>query len=58
MSLSDEEFIVPEEPLEQERFKHRLIATVRSLKKKQQQLRESWTKGSSGVLPASVGNMP
>ena len=38
MSLGDEEFIVPEEPLEQERFKRRLIATARSLKKKQQQL--------------------
>ena len=31
-------FIVPEEPLEQERFKRQLIATARSLKKKQQQL--------------------
>ena len=29
---------MPEEPLEQERFKRRLIATARSLKKKQQQL--------------------
>ena len=29
---------MPEEPLEQERFKHRLIATARSLKKKQLQL--------------------
>ena len=38
MSLGNEDFIVPEEPLEQERFKHRLIATARSLKKKQQQL--------------------
>ena len=38
MSLGDEDFIVPEEPLEQERFKQRLIATARSLKKKQQQL--------------------
>ena len=38
VSLSDEDSIVPEEPLEQERFKHRLIATARSLKKKQQQL--------------------
>ena len=38
MSLGDEDFIVPEEPLEQERFKRRLIATARSLKKKQQQL--------------------
>ena len=38
MSLGDEDFIVPEEPLEQERFKRQLIATARSLKKKQQQL--------------------
>ena len=38
MSLGDEDFIMPEEPLEQERFKRRLIATARSLKKKQQQL--------------------
>ena len=37
-SLGTEEFIVPEEPLEQERFKRQLIATARSLKKKQQQL--------------------
>ena len=33
-SLGDEDFIVPEEPLEQERFKQRLIATARNLKKK------------------------
>ena len=38
MSLSDKEFTVPEDPVEQERFKHRLIATARSLKNKQQQL--------------------
>ena len=35
VSLGDEDFIVPEEPLEQERFKRRVIATARSLKKKQ-----------------------
>ena len=29
---------MPEEPVEQERFKRRLIATARSVKKKQQQL--------------------
>ena len=29
---------MPQAPLEQERFKHQLIATARSLKKKQQQL--------------------
>ena len=38
VSLGNEDFIVLEEPLEQERFKHRLIATARSLKKKQQQV--------------------
>ena len=38
VSLGNEDFMMPEEPLEQERFKHRLIATARSLKKKQQQL--------------------
>ena len=38
VSLGNEDFIVPEEPLEQERFKLQLIATTRSLKKKQQQL--------------------
>ena len=38
VSLGNEDFIMPEEPLEQERFKLRLIATARSLKKKQQQL--------------------
>ena len=38
VSLGDEEFIVPEDPVEQERFKRRLIATTKSLKKKQQQL--------------------
>ena len=37
-SLGDEEFIMPEDPVEQERFKRRLIATAKSLKKKQQQL--------------------
>ena len=38
VSLGDEEFIVLEDPVEQERFKRRLIATAKSLKKKQQQL--------------------
>ena len=32
VSLGDEEFIVPEDPAEQERFKRRLIATSKSLK--------------------------
>ena len=38
MSLGAEDFIVPEEPRDQEHLKHQLIATARSLKKKQQQL--------------------
>ena len=38
-SLNDDEFVVPEDPVEQERFKRRLMATANSLKKKQQQLR-------------------
>ena len=38
ISLGDDEFGVPEDPVEQEHFKRRLIATTRSLKKKQQQL--------------------
>ena len=51
VSLGDDEFGVPEDPIEQERFKRRLIATARSLKKKQQQLQadqdlliDRWTK--------------
>ena len=31
---------MPEDPVEQERFKRRLMATARSLKKKQQQLQD------------------
>ena len=38
-SLDNDEFVVPEDPVEQERFKCRLMATASSLKKKQQQLR-------------------
>ena len=38
-SLGDDEFVVPKDPVEQERFKRRLMATASSLKKKQQQLR-------------------
>ena len=38
-SLDDDEFVVPEDPVEQEHFKCRLMATANSLKKKQQQLR-------------------
>ena len=34
MSLGDKEFIVPKDPVEQERFKHRIMATAKSLKKK------------------------
>ena len=36
VSLGDEEFIVPEDPVEQERFKHRLITTAKRLKKTHQ----------------------
>ena len=36
VSLGDEEFIVPEDPVVQERFKRWLIAKANSLKKKQQ----------------------
>ena len=35
-SLNDDKFIVPEDLVEQERIKRRLIATANSLKKKQQ----------------------
>ena len=35
-SLDNDEFVVPEDPIEQERFKHRLIATANSLEKKHQ----------------------
>ena len=38
VSLGNDEFGVPKDPMEQERFKRRLIATARSLKRKQQQL--------------------
>ena len=31
VSLGDEEFIVPKDPVEQEPFKRRLIATAKSL---------------------------
>ena len=50
-SLDNDEFVVPEDPVEQERFKRRLMAMANSLKKKQQQLRadqdllaDRWTK--------------
>ena len=33
-SLDDDEFVVPEDPVEQERFKRMLMATTNSLKKK------------------------
>ena len=51
VSLGDDEFAVPEDLVEQENFKRRLIATAKSLKKKQQQLQadqdlltDRWTK--------------
>ena len=50
-SLDDDEFVVPEDPVEQERFKRRFIAMANSLKEKQQQLQadqdllaDRWTK--------------
>ena len=49
-SLDDDEFVVPEDPVEQERFKRRLMATANSLKKKQQQLR--------AVAAFSLGCLP
>ena len=39
ISLGDDEFVIPEEPLEQERLHQRLIATSRSLKKQKQRLK-------------------
>ena len=39
VSLGNKEFIVPEDPVKEEHFKRRLMATANSLKKKQQQLR-------------------
>ena len=39
ISLDGDEFVVPEEPLEQERLHQRLIATTRSLKKQKQRLK-------------------
>ena len=38
-SLDDDEFVVPEDPVEQERFKRWLITTASSLKKKHLKLR-------------------
>ena len=35
-SLDDDEFVVPEDLVKQERFKRRLMATASSLKNKQQ----------------------
>ena len=51
MSLGNNEFSVPGDPVEQIRFKRRLMATVKSLQKKQHQLKadqdlltDRWTK--------------
>ena len=38
VSLGNDEFGVPEDPVEQVRFKRRLMATARSLQRKQEQL--------------------
>ena len=37
-SLDDDEFVVPKDPVKQERFKRRLMATASSLKKKSNNL--------------------
>jgi hypothetical protein len=57
-SLGEDDFIVPEDPLGQERFKRRLLATARGLKKQkrkikaeQDTLNDRWTK----VLAAEEG---
>lgn len=57
-NLGPKDFIIHEDPLDQERIKRQLIATVRSLKKKQHQLKaehnainDRWTK----VLAAEHG---
>ena len=48
-SLDDDEFVVPEDPIEQERFKRRLMAMANSLKKKRQQPQQkSWQSGYQG----------
>ena len=51
VSLSNDEFGVPEDPVEQVRFKRRLMATAKSLQRKQEQLKAEqnlltarWTK--------------
>ena len=51
VSLGNDEFDVPEDPVEQVRFKRRLMATARSLQRKQEQLKSNqdlltdrWTK--------------
>ena len=51
VSLGNDEFGVPEDPVEQVRFKRRLMATARSLQRKQEQLKadqdllvDRWTK--------------
>ena len=46
ISLGDDEFVIPEEPLEQERLHQRLIATARSLKSR-----------SSGLKPHRIRSM-
>ena len=37
-SLGTKDYIIPEDPFEQERFRQRLIAMARSMKHKQRQL--------------------
>ena len=60
-SLDDDEFVVPEDPVEQERFKRMLMATAISLKKMLQHLRadqdllaDRWTEDPSGTWAAEL----
>ena len=62
VSLDDEEFIVPEDPVEQERSKRWLIATAKCLRKKQQQLQadqdllaDRWTEVLAQVATPTRG---
>ena len=58
VSLGVEDFILPEEPLEQECFKRQLIATVRSLKRSSNSSKQnrihSTTGGPRSWLPKSM----
>ena len=59
-SLDDDEFVVPEDPVEQERFKRRLMAMANSLKKKQHSfklIKTCWlTDGLKSLRPKSINS--